>query len=77
EGLCRVIVGGGNVGKCWMVNKVIEDNKGIVSEVGGRRREVLEEYVNVRGVGLGVVDSGGIRDSEDMVEKIGVERCRK
>ncbi|MFD1362644.1 tRNA uridine-5-carboxymethylaminomethyl(34) synthesis GTPase MnmE [Lentibacillus salinarum] len=77
EGLSTAIIGRPNVGKSSLMNTLVQENKAIVTEVPGTTRDIIEEYVNVRGVPLRLVDTAGIRETEDIVEKIGVDRSRQ
>lgn len=77
EGLRTVIVGRPNVGKSSLLNALLREKRALVTEIPGTTRDVIEEWLNLRGFPVVLVDTAGIRESDDLVEKLGVERTRE
>ncbi len=77
EGLNVIIVGKPNVGKSSLLNALLEEKRAIVTDVPGTTRDTIEEYINIDGIPVKLIDTAGIREARNEVEKIGVERTKE
>ncbi len=77
DGLKTVILGKPNAGKSSLLNALLKEERAIVSDIAGTTRDTIEEYININGIALKIIDTAGIRDTDNAIEKIGVEKSKK
>mgnify|MGYP005761822441 FL=1 len=77
EGIKTAIIGKPNAGKSSLLNAILKEDRAIVTEIAGTTRDTIEEFVNIRGIPLKLIDTAGIREAKDEVEKIGIAKTRE
>lgn len=77
DGINTVILGKPNVGKSSLMNALLRENRAIVTDIPGTTRDIIEEHLNIDGIPLRIIDTAGIRETEDLVERIGVDRAKE